>query len=485
MDLRSSGRTESCVFPVEFDGRTFSPGGGRSWKTNREGIEALRVEKRLFAPKDTLRYVLYLDDYPVSELSNSWMDTQGATDPVYVVQTATKVVERCMLMCTDPGDLVLDPTCGSGTAAYVAERFGRRWIVMDTSAVALSLARERLLTATFPYFRLVDDRRGVDAGFRYQTVAHLTLGSIARDEEAEELALRDQPEVDGSKVRVSGPFTFEALSRYAINPVQDGVPPDPGDLNAAADHVEALLDALKVRGVPVKGGHDLHITRIIRLSTTSPLHAEGATDDGRTFAVSVGPRYGPITMLQVDDALDDAHGYDLVVFVGFTATAEVQSHLSKGKVGRYNVVLLEANADLLVADLLKNTSASQTFRLFAAPDVAVARHKETLVLKLRGVDVYDASSGRAVSRGHEDIAAWFLDHDYDGQVFHVCQAFFPKSESWDDLAKALKGAINEEILARLRGFESSPFQPGEHGRAAVRVIDDNGQTSEAVIDLGD
>jgi adenine-specific DNA-methyltransferase len=296
--------------------------------------------------------------------------------------------------------------------------------------------------------------------------------------------LYDQPEIDNSKVRVSGPFTVEALSRYAINPLQDDVPPDPGELTATADHDDALLDALKVRGIPVKGGPDVRIATLSRLAGTDPLHAEGTTEDGMRFAVSVGPRYGPISRGQVDDALDNAYGYELVVFAGFTATPEVQSFLGKGKAGRYKVVLLEANADLLVADLLKNTKASQTFRLFAAPDVTAHNHPDGGVyMELRGVDVYDAGKGEATARTLNDIAAWFLDHDYDGEVFHVNQAFFPKTKAWEALARALKGTLDEEALARLAEFQSNPFTPGEHRRSAVRVIDDSGQTSEAVVSL--
>jgi adenine-specific DNA-methyltransferase len=388
-------------------------------------------------------------------------------------------------MVTQPGDLVLDPTCGSGTTAYVAEKHGRRWITSDTSRVALSLARERLLTSTFPYYRLIDDRRGVDAGIRYEKRSWVKASTIGYgDEEFDEIVLYDQPESDSSKLRVSGPFTVEALSRYAINPLQDDVPPDPGELPATADHVDALLDALKVRGIPVKGGLDVRIATLSRLAGTDPLHADGTTEDGTRFAISIGPRYGPITRGQVDDALDNAYGYELVVFAGFTATAEVQSFLGKGRAGRYKVVLLEANADLLVADLLKNTKASQTFRLFAAPDVIAQSHQEGGVyVELRGVDVYDASKGEATARTRNDITAWFLDHDYDGEVFHVNQAFFPKTNAWDALARALKGTLDEEALAKLAEFQSSPFEPGEHGRAAVRVIDDSGQTSEAVVSL--
>jgi adenine-specific DNA-methyltransferase len=325
----------------------------------------------------------------------------------------------------------------------------------------------------------------VDGGIRYEKRPWVKASSIGYgDEDFDELVLYDQPEVDNSKVRVSGPFTVEALSRYAVNPLQEDVPPDPGELNATADHVDALLDALKVRGVPVKGGRAVRIATLSRLAGTDALHAEGTTEGGTKLAVSIGPRYGPITMAQVDDALAGAYGFDLVVFAGFTATAEVQGFLAKGRVGRYQVVLLEANADLLVADLLKNTSASQTFRLFAAPDVVAHRHQDGgFYVELRGVDVYDASKGEATARTRNDITAWFLDHDYDGEVFHVCQAFFPKTDGWATLAKALKGALDEGALASLAEFQSNPFTPGEHRKAAVRVIDDSGQTSEAVIPL--
>lgn len=441
----SSFRSNTTI-PYEFRGNVYHPGNNKCWKTTREGLDRLAEEGRLQVVGQTLRYVRYLDDLSASPIKNIWADMGRAgfgEKKRYVVETVPKLIARCLLMVTDPGDLVLDPTCGSGTTAYVAEQYGRRWISCDTSRVAISLARERLLTSTFAYFRLLDDQRGVDAGFRYRTIQRKTLGSVAHGEPPEEVSLFDQPEVDNSKVRVSGPFTVEALSRYAINPLHDGVPPDPGELTATADHIDALLDALKVRGIPVKGGPDVRIATLSRLAGTDPLHAEGTAEDGTRFAVSVGPRYGPITRGQVDDALDNAYGYELVIFAGFTATPEVQSFLGKGRAGRYKVVLLEANADLLVADLLKNTKASQTFRLFAAPDVAAHRHS-------------------------------------DGGVY---VEFFPKTNAWEALARALKGTLDEEALAKLAEFQSNPFTPGEHRRAAVRVIDDSGQTSEAVVSL--
>jgi len=255
-------------------------------------------------------------------------------------------------------------------------------------------------------------------------------------------------------------------------------------MNATADHVDQLLEALKSRGIPRKGEKAVAITELTRVASTNPvLHAEGHLDDGTSFAVSIGPRYGPITVQQVDEALHDAYGYDLVVFAGFTATAEAQSMLAPGKAGRFNVLLLEANADLLLGDLLRNTSASQTFRLFAAPDVSAEPFGDEgdVFVELRGVDVYDAAAGEASSRGRADIAAWFLDHDYDGEVFHVCQAFFPQTQGWDALARSLRGTLDEEAMAKLASFQSNPFKPGKHDRAAVRVVDFAGQTSEAVV----
>jgi adenine-specific DNA-methyltransferase len=486
-NLTSQGFRQNTTVDFEYAGRAFHPGANANWKTTVEGLANLANRGRLDVSGNTLAYVRYAEDLAAMPISNVWTDTGRSgfgEKKRYVVETVPKLIARCMLMVTDPGDLVLDPTCGSGTTAYVAEQYGRRWITVDTSRVALALARERVLTASFPYYRLVDELRGVDGGLRYKTIQRVTLRSLAYDEPPEQIALYDQPEVDNSRIRVSGPFTVEALSRYAINPLYDDVPLDPGELNAAADHVDQILAALKVRGIPVKGAAAVEIETVTRVTGTSPLHAEGTLADGRSFAVSIGPRYGPITVGQVDDALHDAYGYDLVVFAGFAATAEAQSFLAPGRAGRFDVVLLEANADLLLGDLLRNTQSSQTFRLFAAPDASAEKLDDgTVFVELKGVDLYDAAKGEASARSREDVAAWFLDHDYDGEVFHVCQAFFPKTSGWANLARALRGSLDEDALEQLATFQSNPFTAGDHGRAAVRVVDFAGQTSETVIAL--
>jgi adenine-specific DNA-methyltransferase len=487
-DLVSAGRTESCVFSFEFEGVTYPPPArGNSWATNPDGMKRLIEERRIFVPAKTPRYVFYADDYPVQELPNIWTDTQGPAGKRYVVQTATKVVERCILMTTDPGDLVLDPTCGGGTTAYAAERFGRRWITIDTSRVAIQLTRERLLTSTFDYFRLVDATRGVASGFRHRIVPHVTLGSITRGETPQAEVLYDQPDVDSSCIRVSGPYTVEALSRYSENPFEGQVE-EAATAETAADHVSALLDALRTMGVPRKGGPPASVVTLEPLAGAGALHAEGrfidASGSERPFAVSLGPRHGSITVAQIDEALAESPGYDLIVFAGFAATAEAQEYLAPGRRGRVNVALLEANADLLLGDLLKNTTASQTFRLYAAPEAKVHRKGDgETTIELLGMDTFDAATGEVTSRSQDEIAAWFLDHDYDGSVFHVNQAFFTRSNAWEALGKALKGTIDEEVVNSMHSFTSLPFKLGPSRKAAIRVVDDAGQTSEAILDL--
>ena len=202
-NLVSSGYTPTCIFPINFEGQSFSPGGGRSWKTNEEGVARLTIAGRIGCTGKSVRYRRYLKDYPGFEASNIWLDIAIRTDKQYVVETSTGAIQRCLLMTTDPGDLVLDPTCGSGTTAYVAEQWGRRWITIDTSRVALALARARIMGARYPYYMLADSRDGqvkeaevtraepslqpvrgnIRHGFVCERVPHVTLKSIANNAE--------------------------------------------------------------------------------------------------------------------------------------------------------------------------------------------------------------------------------------------------------------------------------------------------------------
>lgn len=472
-------------FPISIDDRIIRPAKGY-WKSNPEGVDRLIQNNRLAITGNSISYVRFLDDFEGSPIVNFWEDvSSGAVgDKRYVVQTNPKAIARCILMTTDPGDLVIDPTCGSGTTAFVAEQFGRRWITMDTSRVAMSIARERLLTSVYPYYELRDSARDVDGGFTYEVLNRVTLRSIARGEEPERVVLVDQPKVDKKKTRVSGPFTVEALSRYAQNPVE--APPSAVSANEdTAKHVDTLLDALRSQGVPLPSAKPGKIVSLQRLSSAGSLQAEGVVDlDGREarFAVSLGPRFGAITMAQVSDALREAIGYELVVFAGFAAASDAQAKLGSGKVGGVPVALLLANPDLLAGDLLKNTSSSQTFRLYSSPDVRLEKHSDGLRLTVEGVDSFDAASGDVVSFGKSGIQAWFLDDAYDGRVFRVSQAFFPVSNGWGKLSKALRGTVDKELVEELHSWTSLPFDPPADGKVAVRVVANDGNASEVIID---
>lgn len=494
-NITSPGFSPHKTVDFEYDGKAFHPGVNNHWKLRVDGMEGLAAAGRLSVVGRTLSYVRYRDDFGGIARTNIWTDTGQAgfaqRKKAYVVETNPKIVERCIAMTTRPGDLVIDPTCGSGTTAWACEKLGRRWITTDTSRVALSLARERLLTAKFDYYQLSEPARGVASGFEYRELPRVTASSIGYGQPDDPEKLYDQPLVDPGKVRVSGPFTFEALSRYSFSPDEamhsaNGA----GESGTEAlDHVQVLLDALRTQGIPRQNAKAIPIDTLDAIANAGYIQAEGTfTDDGgaeRLFAVSLGPRFGSITNTQINEAMHDAAGYGLVVFAGFAATAEAQAWIAKGKLGRAEVALLQANADLLVGDLLKNTKASQTFRLFASPDAEVHKQDDgEVAIEVQGMDVFDAATGQVLSTNRDGIAAWFLDQDYDGIVFHTNQAFFPRSSAWDQLQKALKGTLDSALMEQLNSFESLPFKPGEHRRAAIRIVDDSGTTSEAVLALG-
>ena len=486
-NLTSSSGSDKTRYPVTIDGREFRPNPG-VWKTDEAGMKRLIEAGRVRATSGkNLGYVRYIDDFPGFPLINVWTDTVGQNqfggEKRYVVQTALKAVQRCLLMTTDPGDLVLDPTCGSGTTALVAEQWGRRWVTIDSSRVAMSIARERLLTAVFPYYELLDAARDVDGGFKYKIVKRVMLQTIARGDDPVETIMFDKPVVTKGKARVTGPFTVEALSRYSMNPVNEerAATITAGD---ASTHVETLLAALGTQGIPRPRKPPTKIMSMNPLAAAGALQAEGVVDlDGKPakFAVSLGPRFGAITMTQISEALSQAIGFNLVVFAGFAVDSEVQALLSTGKVGSTDVALLLANNDLLVGDLLKNTSSSQTFRLYASPDVKLTRAADGLRVQVLGVDSFDAATGEVTSFGKTGIQAWFLDDAYDSKVFRVSQAFFPVSDGWDKLSRALRGTVDFQLVEQLHSWTSLPFDPPDSGQIAVRVIVNDGNASEVII----
>jgi adenine-specific DNA-methyltransferase len=533
---------QTTVFPVEFEGKPFVPGKG-GWKTNRQGMEQLRVAQRLFGIGDTLRYVRYLDDFPAFAYTNLWEDTvtSGFSDPkVYVVQTHTKVIERCLLMTTDPGDLVLDPTCGSGTTAYVAEQWGRRWITIDTSRVALALARTRLMAAKFPYYLLADSPEGrkkeaeigepaalaagcaggdpaatpdpaanaagspdVRRGFVYKRVPHVTLKSIANNPDihegmtrdqidaairrhAETETLYDQPYEDKGVVRVSGPFTVESLSPHRMLP-GDGEAAPVANVTDAADYLTTILDNLRTAGVQNTVRNERLVFERLDVFPGEHVHAEGTfAENGasRGVRVSVGPKFGTVDPEWIRlAALESIKGSacDLLLVCGFAFdphVSEQTKELTKEmRFGKLRILSVKMNPDLSMGDaLLKKTGSGNLFLVFGEPDVKMSRQKDgRLVLELRGVDVYDPTTGAVRSHGTNDVACWFIDTDYNGESFFVRHAYFcGADEPYERLKKALRAEIDEAEWSKLYATTSLPFAPPAKGKIAVKVINHYG-----------
>jgi adenine-specific DNA-methyltransferase len=523
----SATGSQASRFPVVLDGVEYLPPGGRGWSTNRDGFERLKGHRRLMGIGHSLRFLPFYDDFPYGFLTNGWTDTvtSGFEErKAYVVQTAPLIVQRCVLMTTDPGDLVFDPTCGSGTTAYVAEQWGRRWITCDTSRVALALARQRTMTATFPYYRLKHPDKGVSGGFDYKTVPHISLRSIAQNEPPERETLYDQPEVDRSKVRVSGPLTVEAIPVPAMETPADSPIPqletgneEEGTLavidrrysegrvaNPAADHITTMIELLRKAGVNFPGGRKLLLENLRPLEV-GWLHAEAEGARGNSgvaagsarhgdvksplrVAVSFGPRHGPVTAIQTHEAAQTAsvNGYDVLVLAGFSVDPEAQAFIQKTPIKNLIIHFANVNPDVLVGDLLKTSRASQLFTVFGSPDVKLEKQKDgSYIARLLGVDIYDPNTGELQQSRGEDVAAWFLDQDYDGYTFCISQAFFPSdSGAWEKLERALRGRLDPEKFEALRGTVSLPFQPGECKRVAVKVIDMRGNEVIRVMSLG-
>jgi adenine-specific DNA-methyltransferase len=509
-NLTSTGFSPSLSEAFEFQGTQYRLPRNLHWKTTKAGMERLTSARRIVPSGRSLAYVRFHDDFPVHPLDSVWTDvgTGSFTDPkVYVVQTNTKVIARCILMTTDPGDLVLDPTCGSGTSAYVAEQWGRRWITCDTSRVALALARQRLMTASYEFYQLADAERGVDGGLQYRTVPHVTLRSIAQEEPAENEILYDQPLVDRARSRVAGPYTVEQIPSFGIDPIEAELY-EPETLaeddrsddirhRGESDPVRSigeLVDLLRIDGVRLPGGRKLDFVSLAPTADGGLIHAEGEFDEAgerRRIAVSFGPLHGPIGARQVEDVLSQAvfGPYHAILFAGFAIDGSAQSLIQNYRTPKH-LQLLMANiaADVLVPDLLKNRRGQQLFAVFGEPDVSVrAVGADEFEVEVHGMDVYDPATGEVTSDDTGQIAAWLLDQDYDRRSFLVSQAFFPgasgSADPWERLSRALRGWVDPDAFEMLRGAISLPFRAGNERRVAVKVIDFRGNEAIRIQDL--
>ena len=557
---------ENTTIDYIFRGTTYHPGDNRCWKTTREGLNRLTRASRLEATSSALYYVRYIDDFPVVEISNSWQDTSSSfmPDKVYVVQTTRKVIERCMLLTTDPGDLVLDPTCGSGTSAFVAEKWGRRWITCDTSRVSVTLAKQRLMTASYDYYELKYPQEGLKSGFIYKTVPHVTLGSIANNPEIDEIyermhpaveaalaelnkaakqklkewevpfdfpedwpaaarkafdafhaarqaiqkkmddsiaahadqeTLYDQPAVSKNKLRITGPFTVEAVPFPSVLALDEADQPKDADVSIARSGESARQhswrDELLKTGIRGKGGQMLKFADLETLPDSPHLHVSGHLDSGERVVVSFGPEHAALEQRQVTLALNEAEKLrpapKFIIFASFEFDPEAAKDIDETKWPGVTLLKVKMNADLQTDDLKKGRASNQSFWLMGQPDVEVHKQKDgSYVVEVHGFDYFDTAKGELVSGGKGKIAMWLLDTDYDERSLFPRQVFFPmagKGEGWEKLKKDIRAELNEGLLEKFHGTKSLPFEAGENKKVAVKIVDDRGIESLKVLSL--
>ncbi len=572
--LVSQGTTNS---PTAFEHcqRTYNPPSNQHWKTALQGMTKLAKADRIHVASNSIRYVRLADDFGVKARTTSWTDTATGNfteDKMYVVQTASKVIERCLLMASDPGDLVLDPTCGSGTTATVAEQWGRRWITIDTSRVALALARARIMGARYPFYLLADSREGqlkeadvtgamptsqpthgnVRQGFVYERVPHITLKSIANNSEidviwekwqatleplreqlntalkqtwqewevpreadpkwpnaakklhadwwqariarqkaidasiaakAEYEYLFDKPYTDNKKVRVAGPFTVESLSPHRVLGVDendeliDRVTDGSADYAPKQTFPQMILENLKTAGV-----QQAHKEDRIAFTALSPWPGELVCAEGRYIegdasgtekraAIFIGPEFGTVTRPDLVAAAREAGDADFDVLIACAFNYE--AHATEfSKLGRIPVLKARMNADLHMADDLKNTGKGNLFVIFGEPDITLLSEKDDRVrVKVNGVDVFHPSTGEVRSDGPDGIACWFIDTDYNEESFFVRHAYFlGANDPYGSLKTTLKAEIDADAWATLHSDTSRAFPRPRSGRIAVKVI---------------
>ena len=491
--LVSAGTTPSCMYDFQFEGKNFSP-KGKSWKTNESGMKNLIGKNRITMVGKTPRYVFYHEDYPVQEITNVWIDSQGASDKKYVVQTSDKIIQRCMLMATQPGDIVLDPTCGSGTTSYVAEKWGRRWITCDTSRIAVAIARQRIMTSKFEYYELFNAKEGVLSGFQYKKIPHVTLGTIANNEPKMEEVLYDQPLIDNSKTRISGPFTVEAVPAPTVKSIDElSGGSENRQSQASLSHQNQWRDELYHAGIRGKGGQKIEFSRVDTHPTTKWLHAEAETKEKnpKRVMVSFGPEHAPIEQRQVENAINDAQTIipkpQIIIFAAMQFDPEASKDIEELNWPDVTVLKVEMNKDLLTSDLKKKRSTNESFWLMGQPDIELEKTEdEKYVIRVNGFDYYNTKTDEIDSGGASKIAMWMLDTDYDGRSIYPQQVFFPmdgKDGGWDSLAKTLHAQIDEDLIIKYQGTESIPFEAGPNKKAAVKIIDDRGIESLKLIDL--
>lgn len=546
---------------------TFKCPNNVHWKVGAKGIEKLWKFGRLLPKEGQRIFKRYLQDFPYTPLVNQWNDSRGEVNPIYVVQTSTRILERCILLSSDPGDLVLDPTCGSGTTAYVAEQWGRRWITVDTSRVALALTRARIMGAKFPFYLLSDSQEGkikeadlrkmdyiekptfqnIKHGFVYERAAHITTSTITNnmnidniwekyqeliadafislkqllkenlneweipfepkkewniqiikahrnyldllvnrqneiDESISALAdyqyLYDKPYVDLKKIRVAGPFTVESVSPHKILSLnsEDKLVLQPKELDEIQDYIKTILENLKKSGIQQsQKTNKINFTSITpwpgQMICAEGLYIEESTGQQKRAGIFIGPEFGSVSRPDLVEAAKEAgdSDFDVMISCAFNYDA-ISSELQS--LGKLPILKARMNADLHMADDLKNTGKGNLFVIFGEPDIDIVYLENLMVqVKIKGVDVFYPGTGEVKSDGADGIACWFIDTDYNEESFFVRHAYFLGADDpYKSLKLSLKAEINKETWDTLNSDTSRPFNKPKSGRIAIKVI---------------
>ena len=468
-----TGRSE----PYEWNGRVFRCGKDSQWRVSPEGMDRLAQLGRLDAREgeSSLTWRRYEDEVPGRRIHNIWAEKTAPADKRYVVQTAPKAIRRAVLMTTDPGDLVFDPTCGSGTTAWVAERWGRRWITCDTSRVALAVARQRLMTANFDWYELAHADEGVGSGFRYRSVADVSARTLAYDEPPNETVLYDQPRRDSAKARVTGPFTVEAVPAPAVKPLGDGDEARelPADDSVARSGPTARQgdwrDELLKTGIRGKAGQRISFARLEPLPATRWLHAEGETRpdesgddsvrdaatayDPARLVVSFGPDHAPLEQRQVARAVEEAQNLvpkpQLIVFAAFQFDPEAAKDIDETRWPGVALLKAQMNADLLTGDLKKKRASNESFWLIGQPDVIVVGERWLV-------------NGKKEAMAPYDIVAELSGVDSPAKIDGL---------GGDDLSLFIAIAQRRDLWASVATDEGGREPSGQHRRGAGETRD--------------
>ncbi len=470
------------------------PPSGHEWKADAKGMQVLLELNRLVPGSQSRPYKIYFTDFPYQLLNNLWDDTLAEQNPVYAVQTDELPVQRCILLSSDPGDLVLDITCGSGTTAFVAEQWGRRWITCDTSRVAVTLSKVRLMTAKYDYYELSHPGEGIASGFKYKAQDRIKLETLAREESPETIILYDKPKIDHTKSRITGPFTVEAVPAPAVKSIDEIVNgSEPISDDSIARSGETLRqsewrDELLKTGVRGKSNQYIRFSRIEVIPGYRWIHAVAETIPEsdklvpERVAVSFASEFMPLEQRQVALALEEAQSLvpkpKILIFAAFQFDPEASKDIDETNWPGVQLLRVQMNADLLTEDLKKKRASNDSFWLIGQPEVIVEKCKDgKYQVKVQGFDYYNTRSGQIESGGKDKIAMWMLDTDYDGRSLFPKQVFLPLAgdkEGWSKLAKDLKTSIDDSLIDQYRGTESLPFTRGDHKRIAVKIVDDRG-----------